>query len=236
MLQNTILFKEDKYFFYHPGINPFAILKSLAGNIIHGKIRSGASTISMQVARALEPKKRTWFNKLREVFRAEQLELKYSKQEILGFYLNLIPYGGNIQGVKAASLFYFGKNPDHLSLAEITTLSIIPNRPLSLVIGKTNDRIIIARNHWLRKFEAQKLFTAKEIEDALLEPLTATRHSPPDFIPQLSIKLKKSGGDHIVTHIDMNKQFKLEKLVADYIQASRLKNIQNRKYSGSIST
>src|ERR1700722_73737 len=68
LLKNTILFKEDKYFFYHPGINPFAILKSLAGNIIHGKIRSGASTISMQVARALEPKRRTWLNKLREVF------------------------------------------------------------------------------------------------------------------------------------------------------------------------
>jgi penicillin-binding protein 1C len=84
-----------------------------------------------------------------------------------------------------------------------------------------------AINHWLKKFEAQKLFTAKEIEDALLEPLTAARHAPPGFIPQLSYKLKKSGGDHIATHIDMNKQFKLEKLVADYIQASRLKNIQN---------
>jgi penicillin-binding protein 1C len=227
LLKNTILFKEDKYFFYHPGINFFAILKSLAGNIMHGKIRSGASTISMQVARALEPKKRTWFNKLREAFRAEQLELKYSKQEILELYLNLVPYGGNIQGVKAASLFYFGKNPDHLSLAEITTLSIIPNRPSSLVIGKNNDRIMSARNHWLKKFEIQKLFTAKEIEDALLEPLTATRHTPPGFIPQLSLKLKRSGGDHIATHIDMNKQFKLEKLVADYIQASRLKNIQN---------
>jgi len=227
LLENTILFKEDKYFFYHPGINAVAMLKSMAGNIMHGKILSGASTISMQLARALEPKKRTWFNKLREVFRAEQLELKYSKQEILGLYLNLVPYGGNIQGVKAASLFYFGKNPDHLSLAEITTLSIIPNRPSSLLIGKANDRIMTARNHWLKKFETQKLFTSKEIEDALLEPLTATRHSPPACIPQLSLQLKKSGEDHIATHIDMNKQFKLEKLVADYIQASRLKKIQN---------
>ncbi|HET7000392.1 MAG TPA: transglycosylase domain-containing protein, partial [Puia sp.] len=227
LLENTILFKEDKYFFYHPGINPVAMLKSLAGNIMHGKILSGASTISMQVARALEPKRRTWFNKLLEVFRAEQLELKYSKQEILGLYLNLIPYGGNIQGVKAASLFYFGKNPDHLSLAEITTLSIIPNRPSSLIIGKANDRILIARNHWLKKFERQRLFTAKEIEDALIEPLTATRHSPPAFIPQLSLQLRKSGDSHIATHIDMNKQFKLEKLVADYAQASRLKSIQN---------
>jgi penicillin-binding protein 1C len=227
LLKNTILFKEDKYFYYHPGINPIAICKSFIGNILHGKIRSGASTITMQVARALEPKKRTYFNKLREIFRAEQLELKYSKQEILGLYLNMVPYGGNIQGVKAAALFYFRKNPDHLSLAEITTLSIIPNRPSSLVIGKSNERIIKARNYWLKKFQLRKLFTEKEIEDALHEPLTAARNDAPDFIPQLSLKLKKSGRENIATHIDMNKQFKLEKLVADYIQASRLKNIQN---------
>jgi penicillin-binding protein 1C len=227
LLKKTLIFKEDRYFFYHPGINPVAIVKALTGNIIHGKIRSGASTITMQVARALEPKRRTWFNKLREMFRAEQLELKYSKEEILGLYLNLIPYGGNIQGVKAASFFYFGKNPDHLSLAEITTLSIIPNRPSSLIIGKNNDRIINARNLWLKKFATKKLFTVKEIDDALLEPLTATRHSAPAFIPHLSLELKKSGRDRIVTHIDMNKQLKLEKLVADYVQASRLKNIRN---------
>jgi len=227
ILKNTILFKEDKYFYYHPGVNPIAVFKSLMGNILHGKIRSGASTITMQVARALEPKKRTYFNKLREIFRAGQLELKYSKEEILELYLNIIPYGGNIQGVKAAALFYFRKNPDHLSLAEITTLSIIPNRPSSLVIGKTNGRIGEARNFWLKKFERQKLFTAKEIEDALKEPLTASRNAAPAWLPQLSLKLKKSGNENIATHIDMNKQLKLEKLVADYAQADRLKNIQN---------
>jgi penicillin-binding protein 1C len=227
LLKYTILCKEDKYFYFHPGVNPIAICKSFFGNIQHGKIRSGASTITMQVARALEPKKRTYFNKLREIFRAGQLELKYSKSEILELYLNLVPYGGNIQGVKAAALFYFRKNPDHLSLAEITTLSIIPNRPSSLVIGKSNNRIVTARNFWLKKFEAQKYFTAKEIEDALSEPLTATRHAVPGFIPQLSLKLKKSGNGNIATFINMNKQFKLEKLVADYIHAARLKNIQN---------
>src|SRR5450755_3490255 len=71
LLKNTILCKEDKYFYYHPGVNPLAILKSFFGNLIHRKIRSGASTISMQVARALEPKRRSYFNKLREIFRAE---------------------------------------------------------------------------------------------------------------------------------------------------------------------
>src|SRR4029079_4476486 len=97
-------------------------------------------------------RKRTFGSKLIEMFRAFQLEWKYSKNEILQLYLNLVPYGGNIEGVKAASLLYFKKNPDHLSLAEITALSIIPNRPSSLVVGKSNERILSERNRWLHQF------------------------------------------------------------------------------------
>ncbi len=108
-------------------------------------------------------------------------------------YLNLVPYGGNIEGVKAAAFLYFKKNPDHLSLAEITALSIIPNRPSSLVIGKNNDRIVTERNRWLQKFADDKVFTTKEIEDALAEPLTATRGVVPHYIPHLSYKLRKQG-------------------------------------------
>jgi penicillin-binding protein 1C len=227
LLKKTILAKEDKYFFYHPGINPFAIGKSLFDNVLHGKIRSGASTITMQVARALEPAPRTYRSKLREMFRALQLELKYSKEEILQLYLNLVPYGGNIQGVKAAALFYFKKNPDHLSLAEITALAIIPNRPSSLVIGRNNDRIVAARNRWLRRFARERLFTGKEIEDALQEPLTARRSPAPAALPQLSLKLKKTGRETVATHIRMNMQLKLEKLVSDYIRPLRQQQIHN---------
>jgi penicillin-binding protein 1C len=163
LLRRTIIEKEDRYFYSHPGINPGAIFRALRNNIFRMKRTSGASTITMQVARALEPKRRTYFNKAIEMFRAFQLEWKYSKSEILQMYLNLVPYGGNIEGVKSASLLYFKKNPDHLSLAEITALSIIPNRPSTLVIGANNDRIVEERNRWLRKFAADKVFTGKEI-------------------------------------------------------------------------
>jgi penicillin-binding protein 1C len=122
------------------------------------KTVSGASTITMQVARALEHRKRNIGSKIIETFRAFQLELKYSKSEILQMYLNLVPYGGNIEGVKSASILYFNKNPDHLSLAEITALSIIPNRPSSLVIGKNNNLIVQERNKWLKKFAEEKSF------------------------------------------------------------------------------
>ena len=192
------------------------------------KRTSGASTITMQVARALEPGKRNIWSKISEMFRAFQLELKYSKNEILQMYLNLVPYGGNIEGVKAASLLYFKKNPDHLSLAEITALSIIPNRPSSLVIGKNNDLIVEERNRWLKKFADEKVFTEKEIEDALAEPLNATRGTVPHYIPHLSYKLKKQGAAIIIkTNIDLNTQLKTEKLVEDYVRTQRLKNIKN---------
>jgi penicillin-binding protein 1C len=182
----------------------------------------------MQVARALEPRNRNLLSKIIEAFRAFQLEWKYSKDEILQLYLNLVPYGGNIEGVKSASLLYFKKNPDHLSLAEITALSIIPNRPSSLLIGKNNDSIIKERNRWLEKFAKEGVFSKKEIEDALLEPLSASRTTVPHFIPHLGYKLKMSSGETTIkTNIVLNTQLKIEKLTEDYIRSLRLKSIRN---------
>ena len=227
LLRKTIIAKEDKYFYYHPGVNPLAIVRALLRNISRMKTTSGASTITMQVARALEPRQRNILSKIAEMFRAFQLEIKYSKDEILQMYLNVAPYGGNIEGVKSASFLYFKKNPDHLSLAEITALSIIPNRPSSLVIGKNNELIIQERNKWLRKFAKENLFTNKEIEDALAEPLTAKRESVPHYLPHLSYKLKNNGDAIIKTNIELNTQLKLEKLVQDYVRTLKLRNIRN---------
>ncbi|MEI9942866.1 MAG: transglycosylase domain-containing protein [Chitinophagaceae bacterium] len=231
LLRKTIIAKEDKYFYSHPGVNPLAVTRAFFKNIFRMKRTSGASTITMQVARALEHRKRNIFSKIIEMFRAFQLEWKYSKDEILQMYLNLVPYGGNIEGVKAASYLYFKKNPDHLSLAEITSLSIIPNRPSTLVIGKNNGGILEERNRWLKKFADDNVFTQKEIEDALAEPLTATRGTVPHYIPHLAYKLKKHGGTSIETTINLNTQLKTEKLVEDYVRSQRLRNIKNaRRY------
>src|SRR5580700_7768721 len=227
LLRKTIVEKEDKYFYYHPGINLVALLRAFGRNILHARRTSGASTITMQVARALEPKRRTYWNKLVEVFRAFQLEWTYSKDQILQLYLNKVPYGGNIQGVKAAAILYFGKNPDHLSLAEITALSVIPNRPSSLVMGRHNEEIVAERNKWLKRWAATGVLTPKEIEDAPAEPLTAKRGMAPGLVPQLALKLKKSGREVIHTTIDLNTQLKIEKLVKDYSRTLTLKNIRN---------
>jgi penicillin-binding protein 1C len=228
LLRQTIIAKEDQYFYHHPGINPLAVARALIKNISRQKTISGASTITMQVARALEKRERNLFSKILETFRAFQLEWKYSKDEILQLYLNLVPYGSNIEGVKAASLLYFNKAPDHLSLAEITALSIIPNRPSSLVIGRNNDRIVQERNRWLHKFADDKVFTPKQIEDALSEPLTAIRGSVPHIAPHLSLQLKKTATQHEVkTNLVTNTQLKIEKLTEDYVRGLRDKGIRN---------
>lgn len=227
LLRKTIIAKEDKYFYHHPGVNFFAVGRAAFRNIFRMKRTSGASTITMQVARALHPRKRTIVAKSIEMFRAFQLEWKYSKDEILQMYLNLVPYGGNIEGVKSASLLYFKKNPDHLSLAEITALSIIPNRPSSLVIGRSNDRIVKERNRWLQKFADDGVFTKKEIEDAMAEPLNAYRTSVPHYVPHLSNKMRWHNENNVKTNIILNTQLKLEKLTEDYVRALKLNNIHN---------
>src|SRR5690606_31994476 len=228
-LSKAILYKEDKYFYYHPGVNPLAICRAVYSNIKSRKRISGASTITMQVARMMAPKKRTYVNKLIEIFRAFQLEWHFSKKEILQLYLNMVPYGSNIQGVKAAALLYFGKSQDQLSLAEITTLSLIPNDPNSMVIGRDNLRILKERNRWLKKFEKAQLFENEFIQDALNEPLTAQRKSAPKEAPQLALRLRRAHPSHldIVSSLDAQMQMKAEEITQNYSRALQLIHINN---------
>ena len=228
LLKQILIYKEDKYFYWHFGVNPLAIARATAVNLFRLKRTSGASTITMQVARMLEPKDRTYGNKLKEVFRAFQLEWKYSKNEILQLYFNLVPYGSNIEGVKSVSILYFKKNPDHLSLAEVTALSIIPNRPSSLRLGFRNYLIIRERNKWLQRFRVAKLFPEKEIATAMDEPLDVKRSEAPKLAPHLSLKLKKTiRADIIRTNLEMQMQLKLEKLVKDYVTSLYTLGIHN---------
>ncbi len=219
-LRQAIIHKEDKYFYYHFGVNPFAVVRAFWNNMIQLKTTSGASTITMQVARLLVPKSRSFTNKLVETFRALQLEWYLSKEEILQLYLNLVPYGGNIEGVKSASLLYFNRMPDQLSLAQITTLAVIPNRPTSLVIGKNNAEIKSVRDRWLRKFSQAHLFTKKNIQSALSEPLEATRLSPPRAIPHLARRLRAlyPQQNSLYTSIHADTQKKVEQLTANYVR------------------
>lgn len=129
VLQNGVIAYEDRLFYIHPGINPFSVLRALYLNIRHGAVKSGASTITMQIARMLERRPRTIASKLIETFRALQLEFHYNKAELLGLYLNTIPMGGNMEGVGAGALYYFGKSASHLGPAEAAMIIGIPRDP-----------------------------------------------------------------------------------------------------------
>lgn len=228
-LKSAFLEKEDKYFHYHFGVNPISLTRALFNNIVSGKRTSGASTITMQVARLLEPKKRTYFNKLIEVFRAFQLELHYSKDEILQMYINLVPYGGNIEGVKSASVIYFGSLPQKLSPAQITTLALIPNRPTTLALGKDNPEILKERNKWLKKLGKADVFSKEELESALIEPLGVKRQDIPKIAPHLSQRIIKSypQKENIYTTIQANTQIKIQNLASNYSKRVSKLNIYN---------
>jgi penicillin-binding protein 1C len=228
-LKETIIRKEDQYFYYHPGVNPFAIIRAAFNNVIKQRKTSGASTITMQVARLLEPKKRHFGNKIIETFRAFQLELYFSKDEILQMYLNLVPYGSNIEGVKSASLLYFDRLPAQLSLAQVVTLAIIPNRPTSLGLGKNNDYIMQERNRWLRIFKEQNAFPDAEINSALIEPLNAQRLKSPAIAPHFCYRMKRMHPDQEIIHTVLNKSTfqKTERITYNYIQRLKKYNIHN---------
>jgi penicillin-binding protein 1C len=229
LLIKTMIYKEDRWFRFHPGVNPVALTRALWQNIRSGKRVSGASTITMQVIRMLEPRERTVINKLIECFRAFQLEFHYSKNEILELYLNLLPYGGNIQGVKAASFLYFGQEPQALSLAQIITLAIIPNDPNHLRLGISNDRIVKERNFWLKKLGKERLFDKKALDDALLEPLTAKRYDAPRQVPHLARLLSRKYPDNPVinTFINPGLQDFVENTVGDQVNMYRGMGVGN---------
>lgn len=160
-LVEATLLQEDQYFYWHPGVNPVALVRAALRTYVAGDRRVGASTISMQLARILHGiQSRTLAGKLEQIYRALWLELRYSKKEILEAYLNRVSYGGNIQGAAAASLIYFGRDPAKLSLAEALTLTVIPQhparrRPDNPVSGADTTTLLAARRalfeRWLEQ-------------------------------------------------------------------------------------
>ena len=228
-LRKAIIHKEDRFFYWHPGVNPVAVVRAAGNNVFRNRKTSGASTITMQVVRLLEPKKRTYGNKLVEMFRALQLEWHFSKDEILQMYLNLVPYGGNVEGVKSASLLYFNQLPNRLSVAQLTTLAIVPNRPTSLYLGRNNELLRQERNKWLRKFLREGVFDGKTIADALNEPLQTRRNPLPKIAPHLAYRLHRQFPQEAILHTSLNrsKQDKVQQLAQNYHQRLKKYNIHN---------
>ncbi len=227
-LIKAIITKEDQWFYWHPGVNPVAVIRALISNIVRRERVSGASTITMQVVRLLDPKERTYSNKLIEMLRAVQLEIHYSKKEILEMYLSLLPFGGNIEGVKAASYFYFNRLPSKLSLAQVITLMVIPNDPNDLRIDLNAKRGLKKRNYWIGKFKKEKIFSFASLDDAMNESLIPNRYNrkflAPHFCDYVNANYKSAD---VQTTLDPGIQQKTEVLLYNYINRAKTKGITN---------
>ena len=149
-LKISVLQYEDGHFYSHPGVDPIALVRAVVQNLKSGRIESGASTVTMQVARLMKPKSRTYLNKLLEMLQAVKIELVYSKEDILHFYLNHAPYGGNIVGYRAASLRYFRKMPYQLTWSEAAVLAVLPNAPGLISPVADREQLKRKRNRLLK--------------------------------------------------------------------------------------
>lgn len=224
----SIIEKEDKWFYWHLGINPVSLVKSLFRNVRSGKIESGASTITMQLVRMLEPRERTYINKLIEMFRAIQIELHFSKKEILEKYINLLPYGGNVQGIKSASYIFFNRPPSKLSLAQSVTLAVIPNNPNELRIDRNVEEVKKFRDVWIRRFIENEIFEKQHLIDALYEELLSRRYEIPKIAPHFCQYVKETSETaEVNSSLNMKNQNIAEKLLKQYVEKVFYKNVTN---------
>jgi penicillin-binding protein 1C len=215
---------EDKRYWSHWGVDPLAVLRAGAGALKSGRIDSGASTITMQTARLLEPRPRTIGSKLIEMARALQLERRLSKRQILELYLTLAPYGGNIEGIRAASLFYFGREPLHLAPAERAMLIALPQSPEARRPDRRPEAAEAARHEVLRRLAESGALDAKRAREAQAAPVVGARKLFPRFAYHAAAELAaaRAGAQSTVrTTIDIAAQQTAERLVAAHVAALR---------------
>lgn len=178
---------EDQRFWSHPGVDVLALMRAAGQLIANGRIVSGGSTITMQLARLLEPRKeRSVSAKVLQIVRALQIERRLSKPEILQLYLLRAPYGGNLEGVRAAALAYFGKEPKGLSLAQAALLVALPQSPERRRPDRHPATAKSARDTVLRRAADSGVIASSEIARASRRPVSAVRHNLPALAPHLA--------------------------------------------------
>ncbi|HSX61886.1 MAG TPA: penicillin-binding protein 1C [Tahibacter sp.] len=216
---DALLTYEDRWFRMHPGVNPLALARAVVQRVRHGRTVSGGSTLTMQVARIIDPHSRSALGKLRQVLRALQLEAHLSKDEILTLYLNHAPFGGTIQGVEAASWAYLGKSAANLSHAEAALLAVLPQAPSRLRPDRHPDLAQRYRDKLLARMRELGRWTAATVQDAQHERVTARTLDPPLQAALLAQRLRVESPRErgIRSTIDRERQAAMEALVAGYL-------------------
>jgi penicillin-binding protein 1C len=225
----ALLTYEDRWFYWHPGVNPVALLRAGWQWVALGHIVSGGSTLSMQVARTLEPVPRSLSGKLRQMARAVQLELRFSKRDILTLYLNHAPMGGIVEGVEMASRSYLGKSAAELSAAEAALLVVLPQAPSRLRPDRHAERAQQARDKVLRRMAQLQRWSRDEVADALIERVGANPPRLAWLAPLAAERLHQSAkrngarsgrGEQAVvvrSTLDRDMQVTVERMLADRV-------------------
>ncbi|VVN56267.1 Penicillin-binding protein 1C [Pseudomonas fluorescens] len=211
---DAVLTYEDRWFYQHPGVNPLALARATWQNLTGARVVSGGSTLSMQVARLLDPHSRTFHGKLRQLWRTAQLEWHLSKEQILNLYLNRAPFGGTLQGVAAASWAYLGKSPAQLTHAEAALLAVLPQAPSRLRPDRHPQRAQQARDKVLRRLAEFKVWPQSAVDEALEEPLLLAPRLEPSLAPLLARRLNRPDSPPLIrTTVDATLQRRLEDLL-----------------------
>lgn len=223
---------EDEYFYQHFGVNPISLGRAIKQNISSGSVKSGGSTISMQLIRlSKQNPSRTIWEKIKEMYQAIRLEFSYSKNEILNLYASHAPFGGNVVGISAASLKYYGRPLSSLSWSEAATLAVLPNSPSLIFPGKNNHLLEQKRNRLLKKLLNNLIIDDETYSLAIEEPLPNEFLSFPNYAPHaLEFALKSSKDQRFFTSIN----FKLQKRSTEILQHHIKQYAQNHIYNGAV--
>ncbi len=198
-------------------MNPFSVARAAWQDLTSGRVISGGSTLTMQVARLLDPHPKTFGGKIRQLWRALQLEWHLSKREILTLYLNRAPFGGTLQGIGAASWAYLGKSPANLSYSEAAMLAVLPQAPSRLRPDRWPERAEAARNKVLERMAVQGVWSREQVKESREEPIWLAPRQMPQLAPLFSrMMLGKSKSDKIVTTLDAGLQRRLEELAQNW--------------------
>ena len=226
--EQCILHFEDEYFYEHPGFNPVSIAKAIWTNTTTKK-RRGGSTITQQVIRlSRKNKKRSYAEKLIEVFMATRLEVGYSKKEILNFYASNAPFGGNVVGLETASWRYFGIPSSELSWGQSASLAVLPNAPSLIFPGKNEQLLLAKRNRLLLKLKEKKVIDQTTYNLAIEERLPGKPVPLPQIAAHLSSKVaKEHQGKHIRTTIAYRLQTSINQIVKEHHRTLSQNEINN---------
>ena len=220
---------EDKRFWYHPGVDPFALMRAVQLNLTQSRVVSGGSTLTMQLARiARGNQSRTVGQKVIEMLWALYLECSYSKAEILRMYASNAPFGGNVVGIEAAAWRYFGREAKDLSWAEQATLAVLPNSPALIHPGRNRAELKQKRDKLLLRLYEKHILDKTEYELACMEALPEKPLPLPNEAPHLLERLAiEKQENRIHTTIDPTLQQQVQRLVNRYVADYRSNHIYN---------